>query len=66
MKGENMRAGSLMRKERERAKSTTARQTEICFQQGATVALFRHWGDEWGLNFHPQTPRPAKHCMLPK
>ena len=52
MKGERMMAGSLMRKGRERAKSTKARQTEIYFQQRATVALFRHWGDEWGLNFH--------------
>lgn len=66
MKGERMMAGSLMRKGRERAKSTNARQTEIYFQQRATVALFRHWRDEWGLNFHPQTPRPAKHCTLPR
>lgn len=66
MKGERMMAGSLMRKGRERAKSTKARQTEIYFQQRATVALFRHWGDEWGLNFHPQTPRPEKQCTLPR
>ena len=49
MKGERMMAGSLMRKGIERAKSTKARRTEIYFSKGQLW----HWGDEWGLNFHP-------------
>lgn len=57
MKGERMMAGSLMRKGIERANSTKARRTEIYFSKGqlwhCSGDELWHWGDEWGLNFHP-------------